>query len=276
MVYILATQANYSIEIAKTPFKILMYREVNTMENDYFAEYEKQYQNDEFEKDLVSIRKNNVLSTISKYPHKRILEVGCGFEPLFQHIEKYDFFVVIDPVKHFIESAKKLGKTKNNIKFINAEIENAFDDLKEYKFDIILVSSLLHEVKNPGGIMEVLYRICTKETICYIDVPNVYSFHRMLGVAMGKLKNINCFTDMDYRFGRNHHFNKESLSKFVSSYGFKVLKNWTYFIKPFSSEQMAQMLKYNIIDYSVIRGLENLSKDFPENGSLLAMEIIKE
>lgn len=243
------------------------------MEDKYTTEYQKQYENDEFEKIMVSIRRNNILRSLNNHFHKSILEVGCGLEPLFTFVDNYSEFTVVEPKFDFVKNARNLAGGDKRIFIIEGEIEKSYQLIESGKYDFVVVSSLLHEIAYPESILQAIHKLCSRETIVYIDVPNKNSFHRLIGVNMGVINCVDDKSEMDKRFARQHHFSTESLTELVKSQQFRIEKQWTFFIKPFSSSQMAKMLKENIIDFSVLDGLQKMVKCLPDYGSSIAMEL---
>lgn len=62
----------------------------------------------EFEAYQVKYRRRLVLEQIEKYRPKKILEIGCGMEPLFCYVKNADF-TIIEPSEYFCQNAKKLA-----------------------------------------------------------------------------------------------------------------------------------------------------------------------
>jgi len=243
------------------------------MKDNYITEYQKQYENYEFEKNLVSIRRNNILNSLNKYPHKRILEIGCGLEPLFEFVDDFSEFAVVEPRSDFVENARTLSDADHRISIIEGKLEDSYQQIQKREYDFIVISSLLHEVSHPEVLLQTVYKLCNKETMVYIDVPNKYSFHRLLGVAMGVIGCVDDKSDMDKRFHRCHHFSQESLTQLVVKQNFNIVRKWTFYIKPFSNSQMEEMVKCGIINSSVIKGLEKLVEYLPNHGSSISMEL---
>ena len=243
------------------------------MKDKYTVEYHKQYMNNEFEKEIVSIRRNNILHSLNKHNPKNILEIGCGLEPLFKLVDNYSKFTVVEPNEDFVNNAINLAGQDPKISIVKGEIEKSYQLIKSQKYDFIIISSLLHEVSSPENILQAIHELCDKETVLYIDVPNKNSFHRLIGVNMGIINSVDDKSEMDKRFSRCHHFSIESLKQLVQNESFIILDQWTFFIKPFSSAQMAIMLKENIINDSVLDGLQKMIRHLPNYGSSIAMEL---
>ena len=62
-------------------------------------------------------------------------------------------------------------------------------------------------------------------------------------------------------------FDMEKLSKVLRQNGFEIISNGSYFLKPFTHNQMEQLLSSEIFDSRVIEGLNKMTKYLPEFGS---------
>ncbi len=240
---------------------------------EWLLEKEKQIS---FEMILNKIRRNKILDFIKYYNFQKILEIGCGLEPLFIYLKSFEKYIVVEPNKIFYQIALNLLKDcKNcqNVIIINDYFENVAKKLKD--FDLIILSSVLHEVPNPDLILQSIYDICNNDTIVHINVPNVYSLHNLLGFEMGIIKDLFEETKTGIRFNRKTRFDQEKLLQIVENNEFSVIEMGSYFIKPFTNEQMESMLEKNIINLKVIEGLEKIIKYFPKYGAEIYVNIKK-
>ena len=101
----------------------------------------------EFSMELVyeTIRRNKIVDAIKRYAGKRILDIGCGPNPIFLYIEDFFIYVGIEPSKLFYDNAIKLaGRLFNgNVKILLGKVEETFSSIPDEKYDIIVISSLL-------------------------------------------------------------------------------------------------------------------------------------
>jgi len=243
------------------------------MEDSYFSEYTKQVENGGFEKDLILIRRENIMRSLSRHPHDRMLEVGCGLEPLSMFVEDFSKLTIVEPLYAFAENAKKLTDNDKRVSVVSGKIEDVCDLVKHDEYDFIVMSSMLHETHNQAGVLQAVYRLCNKDTVVYIDVPNKNSFHRLIGVVMGVIKSLDDESEMDKLLNHSRRFDIESLRRLVAEHFFTIERQWTFFIKPFSHLQMEKMLKADIINYATIDGLCGIVEHFPDHGSSIAMEV---
>ena len=231
--------------------------------DDYLDKYSKS----NFEDIQIKFRKKKVLEIIQQYEHKNILEVACWFEPLFKYFDDYVLMTVVDPCKEVIINAKELSVGNHRVKCIQGFFEDQISLLANSQYDFIIVSSLLHELENPLEFLTKLKSVCNHHTVVHLNVPNAYSFHRILAKEMGLIDEVFQKSDKQIILQQHTTFSLESLSEFLNNTGFKILERGSYFVKPFTHDQMHRMLTSGIIDEKVLEGLNNMVKYMPELGS---------
>lgn len=224
-----------------------------------------------YEAVIASVRRKYVLKSLNMYNHKHILEIGCGLEPLFLFCSGYKSYTIVEPSIEFVKNASRLARVKgeHHIDIIHGHMEEAGQDFLRQKksyFDFIILSSILHEVRDYKALLRLIHKICKRNTIVHINVPNVYSLHRLIAREAGYIKSIFDASIADVEFKRCAHFDKRLLFNAVMKSGFEVLSFGTYFIKPFSNEQMEKIINQNIIGKDIIKGLEKVAKFVPGLG----------
>lgn len=230
-------------------------------------EYSKAYSVEGFEDIQVKYRRKKLLEHIDYYRPKRILEIGCGKEPLFLYVSQVSF-TVVEPSVDFYEHALILAEEekRNDVFCINGEFENIVDELEE-NYDMIICSCVLHEVEEPGRLIEAIVKVCNKKTIVHINVPNAYSLHRILAVESGLISDVYEMSERNNVLQQTSIFDMEKLIQLVESRGLKCICKGGYFLKPFTHGQMYQMLQSGIIDEKILDGLYYAGKKMPKIGS---------
>ena len=236
------------------------------------SKYENDYVNLDFEDIIVSYRRDEVISTIEKYKSSKILEIGCGMEPLFSFLDDYEIFSVVEPSKKFYDNAIKASSGKNNINIYNSTFED-FSKSNENNYDLIIISGLLHELENPEHFLEDLKSFCTEKTLVHINVPNALSFHRLLAVEVGLIKDVYELSDVQNKMQQFSTFSLKHLIDLANKYGFKVLDSGSFFIKPFTHAQMNTIYKENIINKNILNGLSKMHKHMPDLGTEIYINI---
>jgi|ERR1035437_9239233 hypothetical protein len=239
------------------------------------TDYTKNYIERPFEDIQVAYRKKKVLELIKNKEHRNILEVGCGLDPFFNYYDDFEILVIIEPSTIFYENAdNSIIKSKvltSRVIVINDYLENSINELLKYEFDYIIVSSLLHEIDNVSLFLEKLRCILKIDTIVHIDVPNAYSFHRVLALEMGLIDSVFEMSAYNLQF-QQQMFDLTSLSNLIIKHGFRIINSGSYFIKPFTHKQMSELIENNIIDLKVLDGFFKMIKYMPDLGSELFVD----
>lgn len=232
-------------------------------------DYEKDYSSlvNGFEKYKVIYRRKKVLEIIDFFQPKSILEIGCGLDPLFCHVVGGQLFTIVEPSEKFYENARRLSMEKENITCIKGFFEEEVNKIVGKKYDMVICSGLLQEVPDPIKLINAIKLVCDKNTVVHINVANMYSVHRLLGVELGILTDIFEQSEANKRLQQNTNFDMSRLQKMVEDSGLKIAEKGSYFVKPFSNDQMETMIEQHIIDDKVLEGLYNLSKHMPQFGS---------
>lgn len=230
------------------------------------SDYENEYLKPDFEKYQVIQRRKKVLDSI--YGRKKILEIGCGIDPMFKYIDwEVDVYKVFEPGGKFIDNAKKVARDiGKEILFINKPF-TAEDDTDGLEYDAVICSGLLHEVENPAELLENICMVSNKETLIHINVPNANSFHRLLAKEMKLISDTKQFSERNVKLQQNTVFDMDSLKSLCGEAGLVVESCGSYFVKPFAHFQMKQMMDEGIIDERVLDGLYSMTKYMPELGS---------
>ena len=192
-------------------------------------DYDHNYMNLAFEDLLRIYRRKKVLGLLQKYPHARILEIGCGPDPLFQHIEDFESMVVVEPSEVFYNMAKEISSEIKNVRVFNQYIEKEYENLLSESFDFIIIGGFLHEIENPDEVLEVVREICNKSTLVLSIVPNANSFHRLIAEMMGTIDNVYEKSENDKLFGRKIVFDINSHNELLVNNMFKVIESGSYF-----------------------------------------------
>lgn len=240
-------------------------RKINKYEEDYIDktnlanEYEQKYQ--------VKYRQQVVNTQLELYSPNVVLEVGCGLDSQFFHLKRIPSkYIIVEPGERFYKEVKDRISSASVIMY-NEMLENCKDELKKYKFDFIIIGSLLHEIEEVSQFLEIVKEIAGKDTIIHINVPNANSFHRLLAVESGLIENPKIMSQRNIAMQQNHIWNLDDLCQIVSQNKGIILDKGSYAFKPFSHKQMMQLVTNNIISEQVLDGFNKCSQYFQEYGS---------
>ena len=229
------------------------------------SSYQLNYQSLTFEDKLRVYRMEHIVNYLNTIKCASILEIGCGNDSIFMYYNDFKTLHIIEPGKIFYDFTNNKIKKDPRITISNNMIEDE-SLIFEKTYDVIIIGGFLHEIDNPEEVLCSIKNIANDKTVIMTYVPNADSFHRQLAVESGIIKSNYEFSGNDKIFGRRTVFNTASISKMFANCGFVVLQTDTYFIKPFSHEQMDKLFKISILTDEILAGLFKLSKYIPNMG----------
>ena len=238
------------------------------------SKYEKDYtENYAFESHMVACRRRQVLECLQSFPHRHVLEVSCALDPLVQYADGWESWDIVEPGAEFADKARETASRLPGITVHQATIEAAAPKLHGRDFDFICVSGLLHEVVNPREILDAVHPLCAADTVVHVNVPNARSLHNRIGVRMGAIPDVFALSPLAQRLQRQRVFDLESLSELVKQAGFRIESSGSYFLKPFTHDQMQKMLDHGIIDARVLDALYEVNREFDGLGAEIYMNV---
>lgn len=220
------------------------------------------YTDHNYERFLEVERRSQVLNTANKVNPTKVLDVGPGLMQYYNIIPNWSSYLIIDPVQEFIDSKP-------------AHVEGICSTLEDVeitdKFDLIILSGMLHLSKDRDLFLEKIYGLCHDDTIIHINVPNAESFHRILGYNMGLLEDVRDQSENDLKYKHGKNFTKSDLMILLSKNNFHVDLATTYAFKPFSDKQMVKILTPELMV-----GLNKMQSLFNKYGCEIVIEARKE
>lgn len=228
--------------------------------------YTEEYLKKSFEDYQVKYRKKNILEIFNNINPTSVLEIGCGQEPLFLDIDMKDInlYTVVEPSEAFCNHAKEVCPNNTKIQIINDFFENT-ENTYNKKYDLIICSSLLHELSQPERIINHAKLFMNNNSIFYVNVPNAKSFHRLLAVEMGLIRNEHEMSERNIRLQQNKVYDIEKLTSLLVENGLSVYDRGSYFVKLFDHKHMEWFV--DEMGEKALDGLDNMIKYMPEMGS---------
>jgi len=235
------------------------------------SKYANDYTHQPFDETHLKFRRVKLLEQIKKYRHERILEISCGKRPFFQDYTDFEELVIVEPTKPFFDNASELlrdnSELKSKVIILNDLFENTIDKIGTNKFDFVILSNVLQEIEDVPLFLKGLHKVCRKNTIIHIVVPNANSFHRLLALEMGIINSVHQLSERNILLQQQITFDLKSLEKLIVDNGFSVLETGSSFLKPFTHQQMHEMQEQNIINEKILHGLYKMVKYMPDFGS---------
>jgi 2-polyprenyl-3-methyl-5-hydroxy-6-metoxy-1,4-benzoquinol methylase len=236
--------------------------------------YEAAYGSDYgFESVLVAARRRLILEMLRSTDHDVIVEVGCGSDLLIDSTAAAGLtwrrWIVVEPAERFAALAEQAARRHGGVTVVNAFVEDAVDrigSVAEHGADIVLCSSVLHEVDDERAVLEAMRQLLSRSGRLHVNVPNAASLHRRLARAMGLIADEHELTARNRALDQHRMFDLSSLVGLLESAGFVVEATGGYFLKPFT---YAQMETLEFVTDEVLGGLYTLGVELPD----LAAEI---
>jgi len=235
----------------------------------YATSYSADY---DYESVMVHYRRQLVLERVRWHSAKRVLEVGCGLEPLFVHDQEATEYWVLEPSSQFFENAQAKASQHPSARVLKGNLEDNYSQLEGLDFDMVLLSGLLHEVSEPDRLLGAARRLCRSNTMLHVNVPSALSFHRRLGQAAGFLSNLEEISERAVQLQQKRSYSPAALRAAIEESGFRVCQEGGYFFKPFTHKQMSRWMGEEKSRDRIEQGLFELGKQFPDLASEIYCE----
>jgi 2-polyprenyl-3-methyl-5-hydroxy-6-metoxy-1,4-benzoquinol methylase len=231
--------------------------------------YQSDYASLPFEQTQAAFRRRRIIEHLERFRPARILEVGCGEEPLFLHYQACEALHVVEPAARFHEHAEQLARGRAGVQVHLGTLEALAGSLASVGFDCIVLGSVLHEAQDPAALLNAVHTLCGASTTVHVYVPNARSLHRLLALEMGLIADIHEVSATQQRMQQSVTYDAELLTKALRKAGFTVEETGSFFIKPFTHAQMAGLQAGGMLDARMLEGLYGLGRHLPEHGSEL-------
>ena len=227
---------------------------------DYYAEFQKL----PFERIQEKFRRRRLLHLLKSYnipEAKRVLEVGPGFRSLFLDSSSQGTVTILEPIKALADEIESAFGSRNVV-VLNQTLEKFGESVEDNQFNVIIMSSNLHEVNDDKKALKIAYRILEKDGLIFIVVPNNKSIHRLIGVDMELLMSQESLTKTEIIMQQKRNYSPHSLSQKLVKTGFMIDQVFTSFVKPLTHLQMQTGLENTQITEDMLEQLYNLSEIF--------------
>jgi 2-polyprenyl-3-methyl-5-hydroxy-6-metoxy-1,4-benzoquinol methylase len=238
------------------------------------AQYPTTYASDYgFERMMVAARRRLLLNVLASSDHDVIVEVGCGSDLLVDSAAAAGLtwrrWIVVEPAERFAALADQAATRHRGVTVVNDFVEDAVERIAsaaEHGADLVLCSSVLHEVDDERVVLEALRQLLSTNGRVHVNVPNADSFHRRLARVMGLVADEHELTARNRALNQQRMFDLASLADLMESAGFLVEATGGYFLKPFTHAQMETL---EFVTDDILEGLYTLGSELPD----LAAEI---
>ena len=233
-----------------------------------FDDYILNYRKLDFETTQERFRLQRLLEVIEKLQRnqnfRKILEIGPGNNSVNQKFPEFERYTILEPIQYFLET----NEIKNvKIEIRNETVEEFIDSKPETKYDLIILSSVIHEIQDPEAFLISLSNLIDVNTKILVVIPNNQSIHRIIGELEGYERAGSSLTQTEKRMQQGISFSVGSFVEFAALTGYKVSDIFTSFIKPLPHFKMHNLQQSGALSDTDLDSLYSLSNFLQPYGS---------
>ncbi len=196
---------------------------------------------------------------LAQYDGGAVLELGCARGGMTRKMAAMvDHLVVVDGAETYLNELR--AEMGSRVDFIHSRFE---DYTPAQRFRHILAARILEHLSEPVSFLRRVRRWLEPTGILHVIVPNAASFHRLLGLEMGLIRDIHELGERDHRVGHVRVYDSKLLERDLLAGGFEVLERTDVMFKPLSNAQMESW------EPAIIAGLFRVVRHFPGHGNEL-------
>ncbi len=158
------------------------------------------------------------LTQVSEHVGRKILDIGCGYGELLEHLgSEVDSVVLVDrSPERQARVEEKLAKQAVRGRFVRGDIEQGNLALTRASFDTVVMAALLEHLKMPGNALREIQRLLEPGGRLLLTTPTP------LG---GWIHKISSYLGLTYREAAQEHerfYARTSLISLLEIHGFEV------------------------------------------------------
>lgn len=238
--------------------------------------YEAAYRADyAFEATQVDYRQRLLLERLQAIQPSVVVEIGCGSSLLYarylEHAKPVSHWIVVEPIATFCDAARvaRLPRMRVVRGFFEDRVDAVLAQLDRPP-DLVIASSVLHEVADSRAFLAAIRRITGRNTVVHVNVPNAASMHRQLAKAMGLISDTTEMSSRNEELLQYRVYTTRSVRAELRRAGLRVTHAGGYFVKPFTHAQMVPVAA--TVGPRVMDGLYALGKLHPAIASEIYAE----
>lgn len=193
---------------------------------------------------------------------REILEVGPGYNSLASDLWPDNQWTLLEPSQELFVLNLKKFKNRENIQILNYSLEKYLANLGKNEFELVVLSSVLHELDNPIGTLKEVSHLLVEGSKILIVVPNNQSVHRQFGVTLKIIEDLNSQTKTEMLMQQKTNYSISTLEELIVSAGFKSVYASTSFVKPHTHKQMQEWVDSKVLLSEDLDHLYDLSFAF--------------
>jgi len=218
--------------------------------------YKEKYLNQVFENIQEKFRKRKIISLLENnfQPTMNVCEIGCGRDSIFNYIEPANDMTIIEPQSEFLKlqpdfiNKKQVNKINNKLEKVSALFKN--------RFELVILSGLIHEVEDPVNFLRHVREVSSENGLIVITTNNTKSIHRLIGLEMGELLDINELSNTARYFNQySGSIMTSNILDMCKKVGFRVDSYGTFMPKILPHSIMQELITNEVINIDFIESL---------------------
>lgn len=198
----------------------------------------------------------------------KILEIGPGLNPVYTYLQGFEVVHVLEPIQTLYQTTQKNIKKKENIQVFNLTLDDFIkSNLKLRSYDLIILSSVLHEIPNYEEALQQCFFLLGKAGKIIIVVPNNKSLHRIIGEQSGIHPIGEILTTTEITMQQSASFSLDSLRTQLEKTGFETQLIKSEFIKIFPHSVMQELFDKSILNKQILDFFSVASPLLPDLGA---------
>jgi trans-aconitate methyltransferase len=216
-----------------------------------------------------------LVKALDEFLWQSIVEVGCGNNSITTYLKNFKRAMIIEPVKELLEKNLLKAESDERLSGFHGYLTN-FKQSSNEKFDVCVLSSLLHEIPNQSEMLIDCWNLLNPGGKLVVNVPNAMSLHRILALNKGLIGSVFEISQTQKRMQQlSPPFSTESLEHLIRSNGFSIQRIYTVIPKPFDHQSMSDFLTLGIFSEGFLEQLNMMSEVFEPFGSEIMAICIK-
>lgn len=189
-----------------------------------------------------------------------VLEMGCSAGIMTGYLAAHAGvarLTVVDGSRKYLDDVHAKLRPREGLV---PKLDHAlFEDYQpQDRFDDVIMARAVEHLAEPRPVLEKVRGWLTDRGQLHVMVPNAWSFHRLIGVAMGMIPEVHTLHERDKAFGHHRVYDPELLRAELERAGWEVLETGGNCLKFLSNAQMMQFTP------QLWEALHRVGEQFPE------------
>lgn len=196
---------------------------------------------------------------LSEYCGGAVLELGCARGGMTRKLAgAVERLVVVDGAGTYLDGLR--AELAGRAELVHSRFETF---QPAFRFRHILAARILEHLTDPVAFLRRIRAWLEPAGMLHVIVPNARSFHRLLGLEMGVIRDIHELGERDRRVGHVRVYDSDLLTADLEAAGYSVIDRRDVMLKPLSNAQMEAW------DAAIITALFKVARHFPDHGNEL-------